>query len=63
MAELVRRGLSDNGNATDIATQGEEALWMARAHAYDAIVLDLMLPGRDGFATCATLREAGRSAA
>ena len=59
MAELVRRGLSDNGNATDIATQGEEALWMARAHAYDAIVLDLMLPGRDGFATCATLREAG----
>src|SRR5207237_6368566 len=35
------------------------ALWMVRAHAYDVIVLDVMLPGRDGFATCAALREAG----
>jgi len=59
MAALVRRGLTANGNATDIAPDGEEALWMARAHAYDAIVLDVMLPGRDGFATCAALREAG----
>ena len=45
MAALVRRGLTANGNATDIAPDGEEALWMARAHAYDAIVLDVMLPG------------------
>ena len=59
MAALVRRGLTTNGNATDIAPDGEEALWMARAHSYDAIVLDVMLPGRDGFATCAALREAG----
>ena len=59
MAALVRRGLTANGNATDIAPDSEEALWMARAHTYDAIVLDVMLPGRDGFATCAALREAG----
>jgi len=59
MAALIRRGLSDNGNATDIAPHGEDALWMARARPYDAIVLDVMLPGRDGFATCAALREAG----
>ncbi|MDX6485087.1 MAG: two-component system, OmpR family, response regulator [Gaiellaceae bacterium] len=59
MASLVRRGLSDGGNATDVATQGEDAVWMALAHAYDAIVLDVMLPGRDGFATCAALRDAG----
>src|SRR3954463_9964304 len=59
MAALVRRGLTENGNATDIAPDGEQALWMARAHAYDAIVLDVMLPGRDGFATCAALRESG----
>src|SRR5256885_6852232 len=59
MAALVRRGLTENGNATDVAPDGEQALWMARAHAYDAIVLDVMLPGRDGFATCAALREAG----
>jgi len=59
MAALVRRGLTANGNATDIAPDGEDALWMARAHVYDVIVLDVMLPGRDGFATCAALREAG----
>jgi two-component system, OmpR family, response regulator len=59
MAALVRRGLTENGNATDVAPDGDDALWMARAHAYDAIVLDVMLPGRDGFATCAALRESG----
>ena len=59
MAALIRRGLSDNGNATDVAPHGEDALWMAQARPYDAIVLDVMLPGRDGFATCAALREAG----
>jgi two-component system OmpR family response regulator len=59
LAALVRRGLTENGNATDIAPDGEDALWMVRAHAYDVIVLDVMLPGRDGFATCAALREAG----
>jgi two-component system, OmpR family, response regulator len=59
MAALVRRGLIENGNATDVAPHGEDALWMARAHAYDAIVLDVMLPGLDGFATCAALRDAG----
>ena len=59
MAALVRRALTENGNATDVAPHGEDALWMARAHAYDVIVLDVMLPGRDGFATCAALREAG----
>ncbi|TMJ95887.1 MAG: response regulator transcription factor [Actinobacteria bacterium] len=59
MAALLRRGLGENGNATDVAARGEDALWMARAHAYDAIVLDVMLPGQDGFATCAALRETG----
>src|SRR5205807_6387499 len=59
MAALVRRGLTENGNATDVAPDGEDALWMAGAHAYDVIVLDVMLPGRDGFATCAALREGG----
>jgi two-component system, OmpR family, response regulator len=59
LAALVRRGLTENGNATDIAADGEDALWMARAHEYDAIVLDVMLPGRDGFETCTALREAG----
>jgi two-component system, OmpR family, response regulator len=59
LAGLLRRGLAEKGNATDVAGCGEDALWMARAHDYDAIVLDVMLPGLDGFGTCATLREQG----
>jgi two-component system OmpR family response regulator len=59
MAALLRRGLTENGNATDVASRGEDALWMARAHAYDAIVLDVMLPELDGFETCSALRQAG----
>ena len=56
---LLRRGLSENGNAADLASCGEDALWMAKAHNYDAIVLDVMLPGMDGFQTCARLRSDG----
>ena len=56
---LLRRGLSENGNAADLASRGEDALWMAKAHRYDAIVLDVMLPGLDGFQTCARLRADG----
>ena len=59
LAALVRRGLTENGSVADVASQGEDALWMARAHEYDAIVLDVMLPGLDGFETCAELRAAG----
>ena len=59
MAGLVRRGLTEEGHAADVATTGDEALWMAEAHPYDAIVLDVMLPGRNGFETCRALRKAG----
>jgi len=59
MASLLQRGLTENGNAVDIAASGEDALWMAGAHEYDAVVLDVMLPDLDGFATCDALRKAG----
>jgi two-component system OmpR family response regulator len=59
MASLVRRGLTGEGLAADVAGTGEDALWMAQAHPYDAIVLDVMLPGVDGFETCQRLRAAG----
>ena len=59
MASLVRRGLTGEGLAADVADNGEDALWMAQAHPYDAIVLDVMLPGIDGFETCRRLRGAG----
>jgi two-component system OmpR family response regulator len=59
LGPLLRRGLSGDGNAADLTPSGEDALWMATAHSYDAIVLDLMLPGLDGFQTCTRLRESG----
>jgi two-component system, OmpR family, response regulator len=59
MASLVRRGLAGEGLAADVASTGEDALWMAQAHPYDAIVLDVMLPGLDGVETCRRLRGAG----
>jgi two-component system OmpR family response regulator len=59
MSELLERGLREEGYAPDVARTGEEALWMARAVDYDAIVLDVMLPGADGMEICRTLRTAG----
>jgi DNA-binding response OmpR family regulator len=59
MAALVRRGLSEEGAAVDVARTGEDALWMAAAAPYDALVLDVMLPGMDGLELCARLRAAG----
>jgi two-component system, OmpR family, response regulator len=59
MAGLLRRGLRQEGIAADLAGRGEEALWMAGATDYDAIVLDLMLPGVDGFEVCRRLRDDG----
>ena len=56
MASLLRRGLDEEGFASDVAASGEDALWMARAVDYDAIVLDLTLPGIDGIEVCRRLR-------
>ena len=57
MAALIRRGLIGDGLAADVAIKGEDALWMAGATEYDAIVLDVMLPGIDGFEVCRRLRD------
>jgi two-component system OmpR family response regulator len=59
MACLLRRGLVEEGHAADVAGTGDDALWMAEAVEYDAIVLDVMLPGPDGFEVCRRLRERG----
>jgi two-component system OmpR family response regulator len=59
MAALVARGLREEGHVADVASRGEDGLWMANSAPYDAIVLDVMLPGLDGFATCRRLREQG----
>jgi two-component system, OmpR family, response regulator len=59
MAGLVRRGLQEDGHAVDLAGVGEDALWMAGSVEYDAVVLDLMLPGMDGIEVCRRLRKRG----
>jgi two-component system OmpR family response regulator len=59
LGELLGRGLREEGYAADVADRGEAALWMAQAVDYDAIVLDVMLPGVDGFDVCRRLRKDG----
>ncbi len=59
LAAGLKAGLDAEGFATDVALTGTDGLWMARENAYDAIVLDIMLPGINGFKICATLREEG----
>ena len=56
---LLRGGLRSEGVTADLAVNGEDALWMAGSTGYDAIVLDVMLPGIDGFETCRRLRDDG----
>jgi len=59
MARLIKRGLEEDGHAVDVAGDGPEGLWMATENSYAAIILDVMLPGFDGFELCRRLRAAG----
>jgi two-component system, OmpR family, response regulator len=59
LAAGLKRGLEAEGYATDVALNGTDGLWMAREYPYDAIVLDIMLPGVNGYRVCAALREEG----
>ncbi|MBS1887851.1 MAG: response regulator transcription factor [Actinobacteria bacterium] len=59
MAALLRRGLTEDGLTVDVAEDGEHGLPMAGSVPYDAVVLDVMLPGIDGIETCRRLRQDG----
>jgi two-component system OmpR family response regulator len=59
LASLIRKALREQGMLADVAVRGEDALWMAGATPYDVIVLDINLPGMDGFETCHRLRSDG----
>lgn len=59
LAGAIKRGLEARGFAVDHAATGPDGQWLAEQDVYDAIVLDIMLPGRDGFEVCANLRAAG----
>jgi len=60
MANLLRRGLTEEGYAVDVASTGVDAVWLATENTFDVIVLDVMLPDIDGFEVCRQLRRAGR---
>jgi two-component system OmpR family response regulator len=59
LARSLERGLEADGFAVDVALNGTDGLWMAQENAYDAIVLDIMLPGINGYRICSKLRDAG----
>jgi DNA-binding response OmpR family regulator len=59
VAAAVRRGLEVEGFAVDVALTGTDGLWKATENAYDVIVLDILLPGINGYEVCRKLREAG----
>jgi two-component system OmpR family response regulator len=59
LAAALRRGLEAEGYTVDVALDGEDGLWLARGRAYDAIVLDILLPKLNGYRVCASLREEG----
>ncbi|MDQ1477319.1 MAG: two-component system, OmpR family, response regulator [Actinomycetota bacterium] len=59
MAALLRRGFVEEGYAVDIANNGTDAVWLATEATFDTLILDVMLPGVDGFEVCRVLREKG----
>ena len=60
MARAIRRGLEQEGYSVEVCSDGDEAVLQAVDNDYDTIVLDVMLPGRDGFSICRQLRDRGR---
>ena len=59
-AAFLRRGLEENGFVVDVAGRGDDGLHMARTVAYDVVILDVMLPGLDGWAVVAAVRQESR---
>ena len=59
IATIVKRGLVAEGFTVEVAFDGTDGLWLATEGSFDLIVLDIMLPGRNGYQICADLREAG----
>lgn len=57
VARHIKRGLVEAGYAVDLASDGDEALWLAENHPFDALVLDVMMPGKDGFLVVKSLRR------
>jgi two-component system OmpR family response regulator len=59
LSDVLRRGLSEDGYAVDVCADGERAVFQAGTVDYDGIILDVMLPGKDGLTVCRELRASG----
>src|ERR1700741_4869994 len=60
IARFVAKGLREQAYAVDVTANGEDALYEAAINSYDLVILDVMIPGRDGFEVCRELRRAGQ---
>src|SRR5256712_1429269 len=60
IARFVAKGLREQAYAVDVAGTGDDALYQAAVNTYDLVILDVMIPGRDGFAVCRDLRTSGQ---
>jgi DNA-binding response OmpR family regulator len=61
LADVLRRGLEEDGYSVDACADGDRALAMAMAMSYDGVILDVMLPGKSGLSVCQELRAAGKT--
>ena len=59
LAEMIAAGLRSDGFQVDVSHRGDDGLWRAQEHPYSAIVVDLLLPGKNGFEVCRELRASG----
>src|SRR6202043_1101298 len=59
VARFIRKGLLEQAYAVDVVADGEEALYMSGINTFDAVILDLMIPGPDGLEVCRSLRVGG----
>jgi DNA-binding response OmpR family regulator len=59
IARFVAKGLREQSYAVDVATNGDDALYQAEINSYDLFIMDVMIPGMDGFTVCRKIREAG----
>jgi len=60
IAHFVAKGLKEQAYAVDVVANGNDALYQVEINDYDVVILDVMIPGLDGFATCRAIRSAGR---
>lgn len=63
VARFIRKGLTEHAYAVDLAEDGERALYLASVNAYDAAILDVMIPAPDGLEVCRRIRESGSTVA